>query len=1154
MRLKLFVDKGDGVQPEASASGLCADKNRRSAHPCRIFSQNCRGIKTAARITEFLAVLRRRHAFAACLQETWREGQEAFEEDGWLYLGIAPPHQQGRGSRGVGMVLSPAATAAWKASGSDVWYDDTRARAMALRMTVRDAKRKPLGLLLISGYAPNSASTAAEWDEYYDTLEKLIRHRHKDDMVIFGSDCNASVGRGEADSDAPWRFGALGPHGLEHTNDQGKRLRCFMELHSLASTASFFKKPSYGTWMHPSSHRIHQLDHIMVSRADVRRLVDAGSCRGQLIDSDHRAVHCKVRVRAKFRRPKAADRAKLTRIDYTSLDEPKAREAFARAVLDKLNISTDTPFGIPAKYANQFNDPTFVHIRDHFLTQHGDHWWENTHTFGLFLAACEIASSTAVPDSSTPSSGQVQPSSVQQSLTYGEIADAAKAVSMETLPSRPRSQPPWFAAHAEKLHSLIAARNAAVEARYALPTRATAARLQQARAALQRGVRAAKSEWILSRCSAVNDGIAAARGSHIAWEGIKELRDGLMGVRRKPAPTKMRRGDGSLANTAEEAAGVFAQHFESLYGRQPTFDPSVIDSIPQRPTADGLDHEPSDLEITHALGRLRNTGPGDSGLCARIWKALGSRSESFALVRQIVINFWRSEEIPEEWAVGLLKILPKKGDLSQPGNYRGIMLLEVAYKIVANILLKRLSVIRESPLHLDHESQNGFRGKRGCSDGSFTLKQLIRKRREHGLETWLLFADLVKAFDRVPRELLWKVMLRFGVPTKLVDVLKAMHARVDVKFEIDGVTRLLSSIIGVKQGDLLGPELFTFFMAAVMESWRALHSYDRPTFRTREDFVMTGRRHNAAGDEFNVGDSEYADDTGMAFCSRADVVEQAPKLLDHFEAWGMEIHSGTVSKASKTEVLFCAAPPQCYTDRATYDNADLSDITLPRGRHLPVVDRFSYLGDIIARDGSDALAVDARRNKGSKAFGALRGCVFASSSVSYAAKKAAYEGLVLSIQLYGSESWCLTERLLQPLRTTHHDALRSMCRISRMDTWQQHISPQQLAQRLDLKTIDHYVTARQLRWLGHVSRMPFSRLPRRMLSAWVRNPRPPGAPAMTYGRTIRKALDKFSIPHDMWAAYAADRGAWRETLRLGHPAIRRSRRIAGRTDAPHNML
>ena len=115
-------------------------------------------------------------------------------------------------------------------------------------------------------------------------------------------------------------------------------------------------------------------------------------------------------------------------------------------------------------------------------------------------------------------------------------------------------------------------------------------------------------------------------------------------------------------------------------------------------------------------------------------------------MRQIVLAFWRSEEMPTEWETGLLAILPKKGDLSEPGNYRGLMMLEVCYKIVANLLLERLKPIKEG---LDHEAQCGFRSGRGGNDGIFTVKQLINKRREHGLETWVLFLDLVKAFDGI---------------------------------------------------------------------------------------------------------------------------------------------------------------------------------------------------------------------------------------------------------------------------------------------------------------------------------------------------------------------------------------------------------------------
>ncbi len=102
-----------------------------------------------------------------------------------------------------------------------------------------------------------------------------------------------------------------------------------------------------------------------------------------------------------------------------------------------------------------------------------------------------------------------------------------------------------------------------------------------------------------------------------------------------------------------------------------------------------------------------------------------------------------------------------------------------------------------------------------------------------------------------------------------------------------------------------------------------------------------------------------------------------------------------------------------------------------------------------------------------RAFGALRRCLFASSSVSPAAKAAAYEGVVLAILLYGSESWCLTEVLLQQLRALHGRCLRSMCRVTRAHTWRLRITSDELMCRLGLDAADFYVARRQLGWLGH---------------------------------------------------------------------------------------
>ena len=654
-------------------------------------------------------------------------------------------------------------------------------------------------------------------------------------------------------------------------------------------------------------------------------------------------------------------------------------------------------------------------------------------------------------------------------------------------------------------------------------------RLKSARAALKRAIQRAKNDWILDLCNTMNNTASARGGTASCWNAMKTLKAGLSKTR-PSAEAKMKKADGQLASSAAENADVFKQHFSKLYGRKPSYDPAVLNLLEQLPEVQGLDGPPTDEEIRKAVSKLQATSPGVSGLPAPLWKALCETEKSFSLLRRFVLDFWERGIVPAEWNSGLLAILPKKGDLSDPGNYRGIMMLEVAYKVISILLHMRLTPIAEG---LDHESQCGFRPARGCADGIFTVKLAMKKRREHGCQTWLYFLDLVKAFDRVPRELLWDAMLKLGVPSKLVELLKLLHVEVKVQFSVDGVNVTIESIIGVKQGDILGPILFIFFMAAVMISWRKVSNYDLCVYRSKPDFVMHGRSWRARGTEFAVGDSAYADDTAFAFCSRRDLVQQCPLINAHFGRWGMEVHAGKPNKASKSEILFVAAPEITYENPRTWDDVDLSDVKVDEeGGFIPIVSEFKYLGSYLARDCRDDTDVDARIRSAGAAFGALRKCLFSSSQVWAAAKRAVYVGLVLSILLYGSECWCLTEVLFNRLRSFHRRCVREMSRVSMKHSREHRLSDSELRSRLGLQTIDVYISRRQLGWAGHLARMPFERLPRKMLSSWVRADRPIGAPQFTYARGLLKALGKAGIDSKTWHQLAQDREGWREKINV----------------------
>ena len=715
------------------------------------------------------------------------------------------------------------------------------------------------------------------------------------------------------------------------------------------------------------------------------------------------------------------------------------------------------------------------------------------------------------------------------SVSYDFLAESMRSSAEATLGVKVRVCPDWFSANRNELSVLINNRNSAVFQKITRPTRGSINRAKNTRKELKNAIKRAKSDWIKKLCDSVSNPNSLRHGTKDYWDCIKLLKRGMS----KPTPSKqvmMTKENGDKCSSAEENTRVFKNHFEKLYNRTPSYDPSVLDLLDQHPIMESTGLPPQDEEISKAISRLKNKAPGASGLTAQMFKSLLRHEQCLSYLKSIISDIWIKEIYPSQFDIGKLIVLPKKGDLSLPGNYRGIMLLEVAYKIIAIIIHNRLQPIVES---IDHESQCGFRQGRGCADAVFTVKLAIKKRREHNQETWILFLDLVKAFDRVPRQLLWQILLKFGVSGKLVSILMLLHTNFKVEFEIDSVTDSITCTIGVKQGDILGPVLFVIFIAAVMITWRK--AYDRPLcmFYTKDDFTLTGRKYNTKGDEFPVDDSEYADDTAVLFETRNDITTFSPLLVIHFNRFGTEIHVGDLDqphKPSKTEVLFVSKPLKSYENPDTLDGTDLSIIELGDKKYFPVVDKFCYLGTYITRDCKDSEDINHRLKKAGNAFGSLKNSLFSSQSISDRAKGSAYQKLILPILLYGAESWCLTEILFNRIRKFHHYCLRTMCRINRKHVYKHRISNEQLLERLDIKPIDNYISRRQLSWLGHVARMPINRLPRKLLSSWVRCPRPRGCPEFTYGRSVFKALRYVNVCKSSWYDLANDRNAWKNVL------------------------
>ena len=151
---------------------------------------------------------------------------------------------------------------------------------------------------------------------------------------------------------------------------------------------------------------------------------------------------------------------------------------------------------------------------------------------------------------------------------------------------------------------------------------------------------------------------------------------------------------------------------------------------------------------------------------------------------------WRKEAIPQEFKdASIIHLFKRKGNPELCDNHRGISLLSIAGKVLARVLLNRLNEHLEQAGLLP-KSQCGFRKDRRTIDMIFTARQLQEKCQEQNVDLYMTFVDLTKGFDTVSREGLWKIMAKFGCPTKFIVMMRQFHngmiARVqnDVSFLI----------------------------------------------------------------------------------------------------------------------------------------------------------------------------------------------------------------------------------------------------------------------------------------------------------------------------------------------------------------------------------
>jgi hypothetical protein len=156
----------------------------------------------------------------------------------------------------------------------------------------------------------------------------------------------------------------------------------------------------------------------------------------------------------------------------------------------------------------------------------------------------------------------------------------------------------------------------------------------------------------------------------------------------------------------------------------------------------------------------------------------------------------------------------KNGHKLKCGKYRGILLLNVVYKIFTNTIAKYLEVYTEEILG---DYQRAFRKGQSTTNQIFMLQQIIEKTYEFNVDTHQLFTHYKQAYDSMNWQQLYKIMKEFGITEKLFSLVKNTLQRTLNKVQIRGkVCNSYETTCGLRQGDAFSALLFNITLEKVI--------------------------------------------------------------------------------------------------------------------------------------------------------------------------------------------------------------------------------------------------------------------------------------------------------------------------------------------------
>ena len=287
----------------------------------------------------------------------------------------------------------------------------------------------------------------------------------------------------------------------------------------------------------------------------------------------------------------------------------------------------------------------------------------------------------------------------------------------------------------------------------------------------------------------------------------------------------------TLTNNIDKILEKTTDFYSKLYTSTPPHEHTQTELLNNfNKSIDEDDKVPLEREITvnevkAAIARLSNQkSPGSDGLTSEYYKMFVN--ELAPILQKLYKKAYENHCLPYSLNEAIIKLLPKKNNAERIEDWRPISLINTDFKILAIIITQRLQPALSKIIG---EDQTAHLKNRNAHTNISITRDLIDLANSKKETMAIISTDFEKAFDRVDRTFMHKLLKKIGIPQNIRDYITIIYHETTAKININGfITRSFTTNRGVRQGCPLSALLYILVLEVMLEMIRNDNTLQSP--------------------------------------------------------------------------------------------------------------------------------------------------------------------------------------------------------------------------------------------------------------------------------------------------------------------------------------